>query len=574
MIRNPVLRDRPMGVTQKYLIVTSNYAARAVGVTKLMGITEAKQKCPDLVLVNGEDLTPYRQASKRIMAVLQRFGVAERGGMDEVFVDVSQEVQSRLAKGVAEPGWCGHVHSGKDALVADNKHRPMDLRVDSRAGAPGQYAAAGPGDAAAWEAMLKVGSAIAAEARAAVKAEAGFRSSAGIACNRMLAKMAFGERTAAFLFAGCRGLDSTPVQASGPPKSITVEDSFKSCNSHAAACQVERLDDPSLVERPLVVQQFNAGGFVAVSYEARAAGVRCGDGVGAGGRSNIKWLQEVGAVSMEEAKRRCPGLVVRPMRTERYRQVAGQVHDLLRRFTPAGLVEKASYDDFYLDVSAHCQAGPLVHADADGQAPAGLQVVAGLPWEQLGPSLQKGAQIAVEVRHALKAELGLTASCGLAHNKLLARLAGPLHKPDGCTALPHSAACEFIHGFRIKDIPNFRAKLGDEVTAKLGIETVGELAGFEASHMARLFGPQTGETLAGLALGLDPSPVRDRGPPKSLTCERSFPPLTTQEAVRAALEPLAASLWSRLLEDLGVHGRLPTKLTLAVRQGYNAVQPQ
>lgn len=47
---------------------------------------------------------------------------------------------------------------------------------------------------------------------------------------------------------------------------------------------MERLDDPSLVGVPLAVQQFNSGGFVAVSYEARAGGVRCGDGVGAGGR--------------------------------------------------------------------------------------------------------------------------------------------------------------------------------------------------------------------------------------------------------------------------------------------------
>jgi nucleotidyltransferase/DNA polymerase involved in DNA repair len=54
--------------------------------------------------------------------------------------------------------------------------------------------------------------------------------------------------------------------------------------------QVERLDDPSLRGVPLAVQQFNAGGFVAVSYEARAAGVRCGDGAGAAGRAAIPHL--------------------------------------------------------------------------------------------------------------------------------------------------------------------------------------------------------------------------------------------------------------------------------------------
>ena len=81
-IRNPALKERPLGwccslllayrsfasltfyssagITQKYLLVTSNYPARKRGVTKLMGITEAQQQCPDLVLVSGEDLTPYR----------------------------------------------------------------------------------------------------------------------------------------------------------------------------------------------------------------------------------------------------------------------------------------------------------------------------------------------------------------------------------------------------------------------------------------------------------------------------------------------------------------------------------
>lgn len=55
--------------------------------------------------------------------------------------------------------------------------------------------------------------------------------------------------------------------------------------------------------------------------QARAAGVRCGDGVGAGGRKHIQHLINMGAVSLEEAMKRCPTLQVRPMRTGRYRQV-------------------------------------------------------------------------------------------------------------------------------------------------------------------------------------------------------------------------------------------------------------
>lgn len=95
-------------------------------------------------------------------------------------------------------------------------------------------------------------------------------------------------------------------------------------------CAVERLDNPALRGRPLAVKQSNSGGFVAVSYEARAKGVRCGDGVGRFGRQEIAHLREMGAVSEEEAKARCPGLVVLPMRTDRYRQVSSPVWCLNR----------------------------------------------------------------------------------------------------------------------------------------------------------------------------------------------------------------------------------------------------
>lgn len=50
-VRDPSLRGKPLGVTQKYLIVTCNYPARALGVTKLMGVAEARKRCPDIVLV-------------------------------------------------------------------------------------------------------------------------------------------------------------------------------------------------------------------------------------------------------------------------------------------------------------------------------------------------------------------------------------------------------------------------------------------------------------------------------------------------------------------------------------------
>ncbi|KAL1776167.1 DNA polymerase iota [Sigmodon hispidus] len=63
MISNPELKDKSLGVQQKYLVVTCNYEARKLGVKKLMNVGDAKEKCPQLVLVNGEDLSRYREMS-------------------------------------------------------------------------------------------------------------------------------------------------------------------------------------------------------------------------------------------------------------------------------------------------------------------------------------------------------------------------------------------------------------------------------------------------------------------------------------------------------------------------------
>ena len=66
-------------------VVTTNYKARELGVQKMTNIDEALKQCPELILLPGEDLTPYRDASKRIYKTLARFGTAaQRLGMDEV----------------------------------------------------------------------------------------------------------------------------------------------------------------------------------------------------------------------------------------------------------------------------------------------------------------------------------------------------------------------------------------------------------------------------------------------------------------------------------------------------------
>ncbi|CAH7034175.1 Poli [Phodopus roborovskii] len=97
MISNPELKDKPLGIQQKYLVVTCNYEARKLGVKKLMTVRDAKEKCPQLVLVNGEDLSRYREMSYKVTELLEEFSpVVERLGFDENFVDLTEMVEKRL----------------------------------------------------------------------------------------------------------------------------------------------------------------------------------------------------------------------------------------------------------------------------------------------------------------------------------------------------------------------------------------------------------------------------------------------------------------------------------------------
>ena len=178
-------------------MVTCNYAARAQGVGKLMLISAARAACPALRLVPGEDLTPYRRMSAAFLAVLSRFGPTEKLGMDEAWVDATAAAAAAAAA-QPPPRFEGHVHAAASAVAAHNRYRPMDLSAQAQS----NNAAAHGGDAGALpvahvpgcssDALLAAGSGIAAQVRAALRAELGLRASAGIAHNKLLSKLVSG----------------------------------------------------------------------------------------------------------------------------------------------------------------------------------------------------------------------------------------------------------------------------------------------------------------------------------------------------------------------------------------------
>ena len=99
-LRRPELKGRPVGVQQKMLVITSNYAAREFGIKKGDSLAAVRRKCPEITICSGEDLSFYREVSYEAStaAASLRYGPVERLGLDELFVDLTAEVDRRLER--------------------------------------------------------------------------------------------------------------------------------------------------------------------------------------------------------------------------------------------------------------------------------------------------------------------------------------------------------------------------------------------------------------------------------------------------------------------------------------------
>ena len=104
-IANPSLATRPVAIGQKHIIVTSNYVAREMGVKKLQSRDDAMRACPSLLIIEGSDIEPYRDASRSIYDAfrsavkdLHSENSTRKGGMDEYFADITSAVEEEWEK--------------------------------------------------------------------------------------------------------------------------------------------------------------------------------------------------------------------------------------------------------------------------------------------------------------------------------------------------------------------------------------------------------------------------------------------------------------------------------------------
>ena len=274
---------------------------------------------------------------------------------------------------------------------------------------------------------------------------------------------------------------------------------------------VEQRDNPDLRGKPVAVGGRERGVVAAASYEARKYGVRS-------------------AMPSMTAQRMCPEIVFVKPRFDAYKQASRQIREIFNRYTP--LVEPLSLDEAYLDVTENLKG------------------------------MELATEIAREIRAAIFAETGLTASAGVSYNKFLAKVASDVNKPNGQTVIPPHKALAFLEALPVAKFYG----IGPATAAKMhgfGITTGGDLRVQTLEFLTRHFG-KSGAWYFDLVRGVDRRSVKPDRERKSVGSENTFfQDLTTPDQVETEIVTIARDVWRRC-EGVSTTGRT---VTLKVR--YN-----
>jgi DNA polymerase-4 len=252
------------------------------------------------------------------------------------------------------------------------------------------------------------------------------------------------------------------------PELDTLSIAHIDCDAFYAA--IEKRDDPSLADKPLIIGGGRRGVVSTCCYIARISGVRS-------------------AMPMFQARRLCPDAVVIKPDIAKYVVAAKQVRVLMRELTP--LVEPLSLDEAYLDLSGT----ERLHGTTPAKTMAALS-------------------------KRIERDIGITASIGLSHNKFLAKLASDLDKPRGFSVIGEAEAVTFL---RDKPIGFIRGA-GKALQARLakdGITRIAQLQDMALRDLAARYG-NTGLWLHRLANAQDTRSVEPGGEMKSISSETTF----------------------------------------------------
>jgi len=224
---------------------------------------------------------------------------------------------------------------------------------------------------------------------------------------------------------------------------------------NAFFASVEQQSNPVLRGRPVaVVGSRERSVILTASYEARACGVKTG-------------------MTLHEAKQKCPSLTLVAAHNRLYTDVSSRIINIFRDYSP--LVEIFSVDEAFLDVTGS------------------LDFFGGIK------------RIAYLIKSRIKARLGLTCSIGVAPNKLLAKLASGMDKPDGLTLIGHNRIDNLLASVPVGALCGIGRKTERKLN-RMGIFTCGQLGRFPVRELKAEFG-LVGSKLALMGRGIDVSPV-------------------------------------------------------------------
>ncbi|XP_037698476.1 DNA polymerase eta isoform X2 [Choloepus didactylus] len=182
--------------------------------------------------------------------------------------------------------------------------------------------------------------------------------------------------------------------------------------------------------------------------------------------------------------------------------------------------------------------------------------------------LTVGAVIVEEMRAAVERQTGFQCSAGISHNKVLAKLACGLNKPNRQTLVSQGSVPQLFSQMPISKIRSLGGKLGASVIETLGVEYMGELTQFTESQLQSHFGEKNGSWLYAMCRGIEHDPVKPRQLPKTIGCSKNFPgktALATREQVQWWLLQLAQELEERLTKDQKDNDRVATQLAVSIR---------
>jgi DNA polymerase-4 len=277
---------------------------------------------------------------------------------------------------------------------------------------------------------------------------------------------------------------------------------------------IEQHDRPELRGKPVVIGAAadRRGVVSTASYEARKFGIHS-------------------AMPSRTAYRLCPEAVFVQPRMERYAEVSSQVMAILNDFSPD--MEPVSVDEAFLDL------GGVLHFWPSAEA------------------------LARKLKARIRAELGLTASVGIAPNKFLAKLGSDLNKPDGLTLVPTDpeAIVQFLAPLPVSRIFGV-GEVTEQALKKHGLKTIGQLQAAPRAHLAALFGDLFADHLHSLARGMDDRPLVMEWEEKSISNETTFEAdCASRDILRQTLLELAEHVGRRLRR----HGKLARTVQIKAR---------